>query len=191
MLEHVPKPLGKALRGMRAGLDKLVSHGEAAATAPETITVTSPAFTDGAALPARFTEDGAKVSPPLVWRNLPPGAKGLVLIIEDPDAPTPEPLVHGIAWALPIDSDGVPEGAFAGPAGPGNGLSLGKNSFLAAEYLPPDPPTGHGPHRYVFQLFALDRPLTLSEEPGRGSVVEALRGHVLAKGLLTGTYERS
>ena len=68
--------------------------------------------------------------------------------------------------------------------------SLGKNSFFGSGWLPPDPPKGHGTHRYCFQVFALDAPAPLDEGAGRGAVVEALRGHVLAKGLLIGTYER-
>ena len=68
---------------------------------------------------------------------------------------------------------------------------LGKSSYLKAAYLPPDPPTGHGPHRYCFQIFALDIVPALEEGAGRGAVVEALKGHVLAKGMLVGTYERA
>jgi phosphatidylethanolamine-binding protein (PEBP) family uncharacterized protein len=57
-------------------------------------------------------------------------------------------------------------------------------------WLPPDPPSGHGAHRYVFQLFALDRQLVFEHPPGRKAVVNAMRGHVLAKGVLVGAYER-
>ncbi len=67
---------------------------------------------------------------------------------------------------------------------------VGKNSFLKTGYLPPDPPTGHGPHRYLFQLYALNRRLGLEGVPGRGALLEAMHGHVLAKGVIAGTYER-
>ena len=71
------------------------------------------------------------------------------------------------------------------------GAALGKNSFMATGWLPPDPPTGHGAHRYCFQIFALDVVPELEQGAGRGAVIEALKGHVLAKGLLVGTYERA
>ena len=190
MLEKVPKIVGQALHGARAGMDKVASRSDTFAAAPETITLTSPAFTDGGALPARYTEDGAKLSPPLAWSNIPAGAASLVLIVEDPDAPAVQPLVHCIAWRLPPGPGELAEGALKSPGGTGEPQALGKNSFLKAEYLPPDPPTGHGPHNYMFQLFALDRAPALDADPGRGAVVDAMRDHVLAKGVLIGTYER-
>ena len=69
--------------------------------------------------------------------------------------------------------------------------ALGRNSFLKPEYLPPDPPSGHGAHQYAFQIFALDKVLELDEAPGRGALIEAMKGHVLAMGSLVGRYERS
>jgi phosphatidylethanolamine-binding protein (PEBP) family uncharacterized protein len=72
----------------------------------------------------------------------------------------------------------------------GEDEGLGKNSYLRAAYLPPDPPAGHGPHLYVFQIFALDRALSFEGHPGRAAFLEAIKDRVLAKGLLVGTYER-
>ena len=68
---------------------------------------------------------------------------------------------------------------------------VGKNSFGKSEWLLPDPPTGHGAHDYVFQLFALDRPLALMSGATRGDLIGAMEGHVLAAAVLTGTYARS
>lgn len=191
MLEYVPKVVGELMQGARAGHDKVVSRSPGFREIPATITLTSPAFARDAILPARFTEDGAKVSPPLTWTGLPAETRTLVLVIEDPDAPTPEPLVHCIAWDLPAGDGGLAEGALKSPAHAGTSVSLGQNSFFKSEYLPPDPPTGHGPHSYVFQLFALDRKLDLAESPGRSAVVDAMKGHVLAMGTLIGLYERT
>ena len=67
---------------------------------------------------------------------------------------------------------------------------MGRNSFMKSQYLPPDPPPGHGPHRYVFQIYALDRHLELAEGAGKEDVVLGLQDAVMAKGLLVGTYER-
>ena len=190
MLEHMPKIVGEALRGVGPGLDKLMANADFAG-APGGITVSSPAFADGAPIPADHTEDGRKASPPLAWQGVPPGAAEVVVVIEDADSPTPAPLVHAILFGLPGRDGALAEGELKGAGAEGRALRLGKNSFLKAEYLPPDPPTGHGPHRYAVQVFALDAPLSLDAEPGRGALVEAMTGHVVAKGLLVGTYERA
>lgn len=134
--------------------------------------------------------DGEGLSPPLAVAGVPEAAAALVLFVEDPDAPSPHPLVHLIAWNLPPRDRTFPEGEFASPAGEGARHDLGRNSFLKEGWLPPDPPTGHGPHRYLFQAFALARSADLPASPGRSALLDALQGNVLAKGLLTGRYER-
>ena len=185
MFENVPKPLGRAARGLRAGMEKTVHAAEALAAVPDGIAVSSPAFADDAPLPARFTADGEGFSPPLAWSGVPEGAAALALVIEDPDAPAPEPLVHAIAWDLPGGDGGLAEGALTG-----DGPAMGRNSALRPGYLPPDPPTGHGPHRYAFQVFALDRRPELDGAPGRGEFARLIERHAIAKGLLIGTYQR-
>lgn len=190
MLEKIPHGVGHALRGVRAGFDKVASEDRAVAGAEDTVALSSPAFEDGGSIPPRYTADGEGLSPPLAWRGLPAGAAAVALLVEDPDAPAPEPLVHLLAWDLPPDLAELPEGEFRSPGHTGLDENLGKNSFLGAGWLPPDPPTGHGPHLYVFQLFALDTPLTFDGHPGRGAFLKAIEGHVLAKGMLVGTYER-
>ncbi|RYC31126.1 YbhB/YbcL family Raf kinase inhibitor-like protein [Lichenibacterium minor] len=190
MLEHMPKIVGEALRGVGPGLDKLMINADFQG-APGGIAVSSPAFADGAPIPADHTEDGRKVSPPLAWRGVPPAAAEVVVVIEDADSPTPAPLVHTILLGLPGRDGALAEGELKSAGAQGRAHHLGKNSFLKAEYLPPDPPTGHGPHRYAVQVFALDAALSLDAEPGRGALVEAMQGHVMAKGLLIGTYERA
>jgi hypothetical protein len=65
MLEKIPAGLGHALRGVRAGYEKIVSEDEAFASIPDTIKLESPAFDDFGSIPARYTEDGEKISPPL------------------------------------------------------------------------------------------------------------------------------
>jgi Raf kinase inhibitor-like YbhB/YbcL family protein len=190
MLEKIPAGLGHALRGVRAGFEKIVSESDDFRSVPDVIALESPAFEDGGPIPALYTEDGEKISPPLAWRGPIADAAGLVLIVEDPDAPSPQPLVHLLVWDLPPDMAAAPEGEFKSPHHEGLDEVLGRNSFLSAGWLPPDPPTGHGPHLYVFQIFAVDRRLDFDKHPSRGEVVEAMKGHVLAKGVLVGTYER-
>lgn len=191
MLENIPAGVGHALRKLRAGDDKLVSERAEFAAAPRSIALESPAFEDGGPLPARYTADGDRISPPLTWRGTPEAAHSLVLIIEDPDAPTPQPLTHLLVFDLPPDLTELTEGLFKSPRHDGLDEDLGRNAYLKAAYLPPDPPKGHGPHLYAFQIFALNRRLDFDRAPSRAAVMDAMRGHVLAKGLLTATYERS
>lgn len=186
MLEKIPAAFGRALSGVKAGLEKTAYHA-AFAEAPETVALTSTAFANGGVLPARFTADGDGTSPPLAWSALPAGTVGVAILAEDADSPTPQPLVHLIAWKLAPVASSLAEGACSEQA---RIDELGKNSFFADGWLPPDPPTAHGTHRYLFQVYALDRALDLPASPGRGALVDAMRGHVLARGSLTGTYER-
>ncbi len=190
MLQNIPAGVGRALQGVRHDADSLVSADPAFAAVPEVIQLTSPAFGQGQPIPVAHTEDGAKISPPLEWIGVPPEAESLVLLIEDQDSPTPRPLVHAILADM-APADGVlPEGALPSPGHEGEDLGMGRNSFMQRGYLPPDPPRGHGPHRYAFQMFALDTVPEFRSVPGRSALVEALRGHVIARGTLVGTYER-
>lgn len=186
MLEHVPAWLGNLLRGRRAGHEKLVVGDPALAVGADAIDLTSPAFASGGRLPVRFTADGEGVSPPLVWTGVPEAAVSLALIVEDPDAPTTAPLVHALIWNLPAGTGRLAEGAI----GAGDAGETGRNSYQREGWLPPDPPTGHGDHDYVFQMFALSSAPELGEGAGRGAFVEAIAGRVLATGVLIGTYSR-
>lgn len=190
MLEKIPRGVGHALRGVRAGFEKVASEDRAFADALDSIALSSPAFEDGGSIPPRYTADGEGVSPPLSWRDLPAGTAAVALLVEDPDAPAPEPLVHLLAWDLPPNLAELPEGELRSPGHAGLDENLGRNSFLGAGWLPPDPAPGHGPHLYVFQLFALDRRLSFDGHPGRSAFLKAIEGRVLARGMLVGTYER-
>ncbi|WP_420141702.1 YbhB/YbcL family Raf kinase inhibitor-like protein [Sphingomonas sp.] len=191
MLENVPQWLGAMLRNVRAGHAKLTIVQGDLNVPNVSLELASPAFADGARLPERFTADGVGVSPPLVWRDPPAGTAGYALIVEDPDAPALEPLVHAIVWQIPADERRLEEGAIvADGAGGPDGRDVGRNSIFAEGWLPPDPPTGHGIHDYVFQLFALSELIDLGRNPGRSALAGALEGRVLAAGVLVGTYSR-
>jgi Raf kinase inhibitor-like YbhB/YbcL family protein len=188
MLEHLPQGVGRVLRGLRSGLDELAWNAPVAEAAPENMSVTSPAFADGQPIPVRYTQDGPrKLSPPLAWTGAPVEAAAVVLIVEDADSPTPGPIVHAVAWNLRV-ADQIEEGELSPhDAYPGR---LGWNSLHRLGWLPPDPPPGHGPHRYVFQAFALDRPVQLERTPGRREILAAMKGRVCGRGRMIGTYER-
>jgi Raf kinase inhibitor-like YbhB/YbcL family protein len=185
MLEHVPQWLGRALRNVRAGHAKLAVArlGDENKIGKGGFKLTSAAFADGGMLDPSFTADEEdSVAPPLEWTAPPAGTQELVLIVEDPDAPAPEPFCHWLVWGLPGQKGQILEGETP--------PRVGKNSFGNSEWLLPDPPTGHDSHDYVFQLFALDLPLTLMPGARREELLEAIDGHVLAVALLTGTYKR-
>lgn len=192
MLENIPHWLGAALARVRAGHDKLTLarldlEGVAA------LALSSTAFANGARLPQRFTADGEGVSPPLLWNGVPEGTSSLALIVEDPDAPTPRPLVHALVVNIDPALGGLAEGVIR-PDGDGSaGKDVGRNSFFSEGWLPPDPPTGHGPHHYVFQLLALRHAADgndMRPSPGRGDFTDHLWGRVLGAGILIGTYSR-
>lgn len=190
MLEKLPDVIGHALHGVRAGLDNIVFNTLGMRQGMASIALTSIAFVDHAPLPARYTADGEGLSPPLQWADLPAGAAALLLIVEDADSPTPNPLVHAIVVGLGAQSGALAEGALPSQDNEGIGLHVGRNSALQSAWLPPDPPPGHGVHRYAFQLFALSQVPVFSDSPGREEVVDALREHAIASGLLIGTCER-
>jgi Raf kinase inhibitor-like YbhB/YbcL family protein len=147
----------------------------------ETMTLTSPAFADGAAIPRRHACDGDDLSPPLAWAGAPPGTRSLALIVDDPDA-SASAFVHWVAWGIAPDARGLGEGERA----PGEG----RNGFGTVGYRGPCPPPGDGAHRYVFRLHALDAEITLRAGAGADDLRKAIAGHVLARGELVGRYER-
>jgi Raf kinase inhibitor-like YbhB/YbcL family protein len=186
MLDEVPAWLGKVLLGARAGHARLAVArlGGAGLLDQGGFELRSAAFEDGEALDPSFTADEEDaVAPPLEWTAPPAGTQELALIVEDPDAPTPEPFCHWLVWGLAPQRGKLLEGE-APPR-------VGKNSFGNSEWLLPDPPTGAGTHDYVFQLFALDRSLALMPGATRGDLLEAMQGHVIAAAVLTATYVRS
>jgi Raf kinase inhibitor-like YbhB/YbcL family protein len=193
MHEKLSSRIGRALRGVRAHESELVFHHAALDAVPATIRVTSSAFSDHATLPARYTVDGEGLSPPLAWSGVPPKTASVMIIMEDADSPTTQPLVLAIVWALPGADGELPAGALPHSSEPlPADRWMGRNSLLTVGYLPPHPPSGHGTHRYAFEVFALDWCPRHDPEaaPGRGQVEEWLTGHAIAKGMLIGLYGR-
>lgn len=155
-----------------------------------TLEVSSPAFANDAPIPVKYTADGEGLSPPIEWKGIPEQATSVIVIVEDADAPTANPLVHLIVVNLPASDGGLREGEIRRAERLESGAATGRNSFLQSAWLPPDPPPGHGQHRYVFQVFAISGAMNFSEHPGRGAVVDVLRDRGIAAGQLVGTYER-
>ena len=139
--------------------------------------VSSPAFADGANIPAEYTCDGADAPPPLALREPPQGTRSLAIVMDDPDAPRGT-FTHWLAYDIP-----------AAGFDPTRGHTL-KNDFGRAGYGGPCPPPGHGPHRYHFTLYALDVPSLSLKGTTRKDLQTALEGHTLGTARLTGRYER-
>ncbi len=155
------------------------------------LTIESPAFAHRGAIPSKYTCDGDDISPPLSWSGVPQGAKSLVLIVDDPDAPDPAAprmtWVHWVLYNLPPDSTGLPEGVKSEdlPAGTKEGV----NDWKRTGYGGPCPPIGR--HRYFFKLYALDRVLPDLSRPTKAQLENAMKGHVLEQAELVGTYEKA
>lgn len=190
MLGNLPDFVGHALRDQRAGLDQIAFNRLPLRNGQGKIAVASLAFADHAPLPEIYTADGEGRSPPLQWTGVPEAATSVALVVEDADSPTPHPLVHAIAVGLPRGDGSLSTGALDGGDDAPDEARLGRNSYLQRGWLPPDPPPGHGPHRYAFQVFALDGDEPLPDSPGRDAVLALLASRAIASGLLIGTYER-
>ena len=189
MLEKLSEGVGESLQNVRAGLENIVFHRLGRPEIPR-LAVRSAAFPPGGSIPVHYTADGVGVSPPLAWSGVPPSTASIVLIVEDADSPTPQPLVHAIVVDMGVDDAELEEGVLNSPDHKGAALQVGRNSFLKTAWLPPDPPPGHGLHRYVFQVFALHVGDPFSQVPGRQEVFEAVEGRAIAGGCLIGTYSR-
>lgn len=153
------------------------------------LAVASSAFAHNQAVPRRYTDDGQNISPPIEWAGVPDGTRELALIVDDPDAPTPQPWVHWVAYHIPPNMKGFPEGVSPSLRGPGSILQ-GKNSWNKVGYGGPAPPRGHGLHHYHFRLYALDASLDLEPGASKEAVLKAMQGHILGEAVLTGTYQR-
>lgn len=134
-------------------------------------------------------QSGDETSPPLSW-SAPAGVVSYVLVVEDPDAPRDLPAVHWLLWNIPGSLHELPAGVQAGPHPAGLGGAVqGRNARGEHRWLGMAPPPGHGPHRYWFQLFGLDRRLELDPSTPLQELVNVLKGATVAKGQLVGKFE--
>ena len=144
------------------------------------LSLASPAFSDGDAIPVEYTADGRDIPPPLDVAGVPAGTVTLALTVTDPDAPGGT-WVHWVVWDIPPGTTRIPAGTL--PAG----AAEGRNSWGRPGYGGPQPPRGQT-HRYVFTVLALDTVLHLPARAGESALLRAVTGHVLAKATLTGRY---
>ena len=192
MVAWLPSWFGRLLRRIRAGAEKALYVDPSLPAVPATLVVESAAFAHGGSIPKAHTADGERTSPPLSWRGVPGSARSVVVLVEDVDSPTGQPFVHLVAWGGAGVDASLPAGAFAakGSETARPGFKLGVNGLHRLGYTPPDPPPGHGPHVYLFQVYALDRALALGDRASRRELANAVRRHAVAKGELRASYER-
>ncbi|MGP4042996.1 YbhB/YbcL family Raf kinase inhibitor-like protein [Streptomyces sp. 2A115] len=147
------------------------------------IELRSSAFNDHAPVPRWYAFEGENESPPLTWSGVPDGAAELLLLCEDPDAPSGT-FVH---WVV-VGIDPRSEGAETGQVPPG-GTEL-VNGFGDRGWGGPHPPPGDEDHRYFFRLYALTEPCVLPDTPTADQIHEAVEKRELASGTLVGVYHR-
>jgi Raf kinase inhibitor-like YbhB/YbcL family protein len=150
--------------------------------------LTSSAFQPFADIPKHCTCEGADLSPPLSWTEVPAQAKSLVLIIDDPDAPDPDApkmtWVHWVLYNIPPNTTGLNSGTDDLPTGTLSGL----NDAQETSYHGPCPPVGR--HRYFHKLYALDTILPNLHYPTKAILEKAMQGHVIAQCELIATYKK-
>jgi hypothetical protein len=150
--------------------------------------LSSPAFSDGSAIPRLYTCDGQDVSPPLDWIDPPRGTRSFVLLCDDPDAPGGT-WHHWAAYDIPADLTSLPQGA--AQHAEQQGFKQAVNDFQRIGYGGPCPPHRHGRHRYHFRLLALSvERLATNKNPSCCAVERDARKHALDEAVLVGTYER-
>lgn len=149
--------------------------------------LTTTAFAEGQPIPRRHAFDDQDLSPTLQWSGVPPAAKSLALICDDPDAPMGT-WVHWVIYNLPPATTALAENTPQSRELP-DGAKQGINDFHQIGYGGPCPPPGK-PHRYCFKIYALDTLLGLKSGMTKKELLKAMEGHVRAEGQLMGTCQR-
>src|ERR1051325_6319648 len=157
------------------------------------LTLTTPAFTDGSEIPAKFTQSDPKpISPQLQWTHVPANTVSFALIMHDPDVAIQrktDDVLHWLIFNIPGSAHELPEGVPA-EAKMSDGMIQGKNQGNVVGYRGPGAPAAGPHHHYTWELFALDTKLDLGPDATRADVLKAVDGHILGKGVLVGRFHR-
>lgn len=147
------------------------------------LTLTSPVFEHGGAIPTEYAGDGADASPELAWSAAPDGTAELALVCHDPDAPLTDGFTHWVVYGIPAGTTGIPKNG-------GKAFTEGVSDFGKEGYGGPAPPPGHGTHHYFFHLYALDTPVEAGPGLTRSELVQHIDEHIIEQARLVGTYSR-
>jgi Raf kinase inhibitor-like YbhB/YbcL family protein len=187
MKSNASRPLGSILSAVALLLLPILTSHAADPPPRATLNITSSGFPAEGMMPAKYGCEGANASPALSWTGVPAGAKSLVLICDDPDAPGGT-WVHWVLFNLPANTSALAEKVDTAPMLP-SGARQGVNDFGKIGYSGPCPPPGK-PHHYFFKLYALDIRLGLKPGATKKELLQAMDGHIVGEGLLMGKYQR-
>lgn len=160
------------------------------------MTLTSAAWSDGGQIPAKYTQAGEQLSPPLTWTNVPEGAASFVMLMHDVDAAIgngTDDILHWLLWNIPAPTRSLAEGVAQSAQLPDGTRQI---SASGPYYRGPGAAAAGPAHHYVFELFALDTtldiaPVGASPPQTRAAIVAAMAGHVRGKGVLVGLFHRA
>jgi len=161
----------------------------------QVMTLSSTAFADGAQIPAKYTQAGGEVSPPLAWTNVPDGVTSFVLVVHDPNAAIGsgiDDILHWMMWNVPGSARSLPERV---PHGPDLADGAHQISATGPFYRGPGAAADGPAHHYVFELYALDTAVdvpAVGQSPAqtRAAILNAMAGHVRGKAVLVGLFKR-
>ncbi len=148
----------------------------------------SPAFNEGERIPDKYTCVGENISPPLTWGGIDATVRSWVLIVDDPDAQKGT-FTHWVIYNIPAGAQGLPEGLLSDEKLQ-SGAIQGMNDAMKVGYAGPCPPPGPA-HHYRFNIYALDTVLTLQPRVTKNQVLDAMNGHTVSQGRLTGIFQRT
>ena len=189
---HLTLFAGAALIALRVGGAQAagaIAFDQPTLQASAPLQVTIPDVRSDGVLPTNYTADGRNISPPLSWTSGPSTTRSYVLVMQDSDAPSPQPPVHWLVWAIPASVTSLPRGMHnvAEPTTP-LGSAQGQNYHGSLGYSGPRPPVGAAPHHYHLQVFAIDRRVRTRPGSDLAAVERSMAGHVAARGELVVTY---
>lgn len=181
----------KSLLGISLGVNSFLF----AASAQETLEVSSSAFAHNANIPLKYSAYGDNTSPAISWGDLPEGTKQVALILDDPIVAMPQPFVHWVAYNIPASASGLPEGlstdAKVVDVPQLSGMINGVNGTRRTGYFGPRPPVDGKVHNYNFTVYALDLDQILPQGLNKEGLLKAMEGKILASGTLTGNYQQT
>jgi Raf kinase inhibitor-like YbhB/YbcL family protein len=189
----LPNPLPPASTPQPASA--LRRDGQGRRAPMQVLSLTTSAWTDGGMIPAKYTQAGAQVSPPLAWSNVPDGVQSFVLIARDTDAAIgtgTDDILHWMVWNIPASARSLAEAMPQGHQLPDGTRQI---SASGPYYRGPGAPASGPPHHYLFELYALDATIdvpAVGQSPPltRAAVEQAMAGKIRAKGSLVGLFKR-
>ncbi|WP_197379727.1 YbhB/YbcL family Raf kinase inhibitor-like protein [Mycolicibacterium mengxianglii] len=158
-------------------------------------TLTSQSVTDGQPLDnsqvsGLMGAGGEDVSPQLSWSGFPEETRSFAVTVYDPDAPTGSGFWHWAVANLPGTVTDLPAGVGDGSDLPGSAVTL-RNDAGLRRFVGAAPPAGHGPHRYIVAVHALQvEKLDVTEDATPAFLGFNLFANAIARALIHGTYEQ-